>query len=85
MRHNFTKLHQLLISSLQNYVRTDRRTDRQTPPKTIHARSIAGARVIKEQHIQEVQLSLVYSSRENGIYGGLRRDLRQAKCGPCHF
>jgi len=43
--HIPTKLHQFLIGSFRYFVRTDAQTDRETPPKTIPARSIAGAQV----------------------------------------
>jgi len=45
MKHIPTKLHQFLISSFRDIVcgQTQRQTDIQTPPKTIHAYSIAGA------------------------------------------
>jgi len=41
-----TKLHRFLTSIFRYFVRTDVHTDRQTPPKTVPARSIAGAQVI---------------------------------------
>jgi len=44
--HTSTKLHQFLISSFRDFVWTDRCTDRQMPPKTIPARSIAGMQVL---------------------------------------
>jgi len=39
MGHILTKLHQFLIRSFRDFVRTDTQTDAQTPPKTIFARS----------------------------------------------
>jgi len=40
MGHIPTKLHQFLTSSYRDFVRTDTAKDRQTPPKTIPARSM---------------------------------------------
>jgi len=46
MAHIPTKLHQFLVISFRDFVRTDAQTDAETPPKTILARSIDGAQVI---------------------------------------
>jgi len=43
MEHIPTKLHQFVVSSFRDFMRTDTQTDTQTQPKTVPARSIAGA------------------------------------------
>jgi len=63
MVHIPTKLHQFLTSSFRDFMRTDRQkhTHTQTPPKTIPARSIAGAQWRN------------YRSRRRRTAGGVRR------------
>jgi len=49
MGHIPTMLHQFLIISFRNFVRIDRQTDTQTPPKTIPARSMR-AGIVQHLH-----------------------------------
>jgi len=63
--HIPTKLHQFLFNSFRDFVRTDRHTDRQMPPKTIPARSIAGAdmqtQIKFKQNITNVSYRVAYN------------------------